>query len=467
LTRLADEPIAVEPETAVGRIAPAAIAPAISPNALAARRYWFLGSTHLWIDVFPILFSALLWPLQERLSLTSLQVTAIIMATPIFSGGLQPVFAWLTDKHDTRLCGPLGLAIGGVCCASIGLAQNFWQLLALQIVGVIATGMYHPIATAVAGQSGGRLFRNGRAQAIGIFIAFGMIGHALGAELGPLINSLDGGRGMPYLAWLIPPTLLLAIVMHLLLRRAPHRHDNHREIHESFSDAERRRRWRVIGLLAAQNALRFTVNVGLLVVMINVWAKSKMLQSMQGAGDLELSAASASLVGHLSVALTIGMCVGVLTTGRLVRQGREKGPLIWLSVLGALAIFAVGPLGDLMWSVGRGAWWSLIPTYLCLAATAVGFFATFPIATSLAQRLMPGHTGLVTSLMMGAGWAFSASSALLAPVFFGLVSVDEAPRLDPWRINLGFAGFGLLLLVAGLLAVLIPRDLVAEAAEHH
>ncbi len=464
MTRLADEPIAVEPEATVGRVAPAVIR---APMAGVGQRYAFLGFTHLWIDIFPILFSALLWPLRERLDLTSWQVTAIIMATPIFSGGLQPIFAWLTDRLDTRLCGPLGLAIGGVCCGSIGLAQSFWQLIALQIVGVIATGMYHPIATAVAGQSGGRLFRNGRAQAIGIFIACGMVGHALGAEVGPIINSLDGGRGMPYLAWLIPPTLLLAIVMHLLLRSAPHRHDNHREIHGALRPEERRRRWRVIALLASQNALRFITNVGVLVVMINVWAKSKKVGEMPGATDLELSAASATLVGHLSVALTVGMGVGVVLTGRLVRQGREKGPLIWLSVLGAAALFAVGPLGDFMWSVGGGAWWSLIPTYLCLAATAMGFFATFPIATSLAQRLLPGHTGLVTSLMMGAGWAISASSALLAPVFFGLVAVDAAPWLEPWRINMGFVGFGVLLLLAGGLAALIPRDLVDAAAEHH
>ncbi|MCH7832211.1 MAG: hypothetical protein IIC55_05005 [Proteobacteria bacterium] len=75
------------------------------------------------------------------MNLSAGQVTFVLMATPLFSGLTQPVLARLTDKHDTRLCGPLGLAIGALCIGSIGLAQNFWQLIALQIVGVLAGGM--------------------------------------------------------------------------------------------------------------------------------------------------------------------------------------------------------------------------------------------------------------------------------------------------------------------------------------
>ncbi len=452
--------------------------PASKNGSKAATRldYWSLFGSHALIDVFPILLSSLLWPLRERLDLTPSQVTFVIMATPIFSGALQPFFAWLTDKYDTRLCGPLGLAIGAASIGSIGFAQSFWQLAVLQVIGVIAVGFYHPISTALAGQAGTHLFRNGRAQAIGIFISAGMAGHAAGSMLGPWINSLDDGQGMPYLIWLVPPCLVAAIVLHLRLRHVGHRHDNHSEIHASFAPGESARRWRAIAVLTVQNALRFTFNVGILVIMLNVWAKSKLVQSgafgadkfeSAEAAERALANAAALQNGYLGAALTIGMGISVLTTGRVIKRGREWGPLVYLSLIGAAFAMVLGPVGDLMYDLGGFSLWLMAPVYLCTGLTAIGFFATFPPAASLAQRLQPGHTSLVTSLMMGAGWAFSSLCAPLAYLFFGMTTVSDAPNLEPWRINVAFAGFGGLLLVASALTLLIPRDLVAKAADHH
>jgi FSR family fosmidomycin resistance protein-like MFS transporter len=438
-----------------------------------AARYWTLVSSHSMIDVFPILFTSLLWPLQTRLNLHPWQVTVLIMATPIASGLLQPLAAYVTDKLDTRMFGPAGLAVGATCVGSIGLAQSFAQLITLQIIGVIATGMYHPIATALAGQSGSRVFRNGRAQAIGIFIAAGMVGHSLGAELGPEINK---AYGMTSLMWLIPPALLVALVLHLTIRHVRHRHENHLEMHAALSAEERGLRWRVVTILTCQNCLRFTVNIGLLAVMFNVWAKSRVLRHAAGEEGVSLGslleskplAEAASIqVGHLSVALTMGMGLGVLLTGRLVKAGTERGPLIYLSLIGAVFTAILGLLGNAIeGSAGFGSA-PMALVYICTGLTAMGFFATFPIATSLAQRLQPGRTSFVTSLMMGVGWAFASVAAPLAVLLFGGTSINAAPTLEPWRINIGFYGFATLLVIAGLSTLLIPKDLVERAAEHH
>jgi len=448
----------------------------VNVHTVSSTRYWTLISSHAMVDVFPVMFATLLWPLRERLSLTPGQLTFVMMATPIFSGLCQPLFAWLTDKYNTRLCGPVGLAIGAMCIGSIGFVQTFWQLAALQIVGVIAIGFYHPISAALAGQVGSTRLRNGRTQAIGVFISSGMVGHALGAKLGPTINALNDGRGMPYLAWLIIPALLLALGLHFATRKISHRHDNHREIHASFLPGVSKSHWWVIGILTVQNALRFTVNVGLMVVMLNVWARSKLLQS--GAFSIEafgsheameraLSSQASVHAGSLIAAMTVGMGLCAIFSGRLVKRGKEWWPLIVLSLIGAVVIAMLGPIADAMYSIGGFAWWAMTPVYLCTACTAIGFFATFPIATSLAQRLQPGHTSLVTSMMMGVGWGISAVAPLLAMVFFGFVSIDAAPTLSPARINIAFVCFAGLLVLAGLLTLVIPRDLVRNAAEQH
>jgi len=431
-------------------------------------RFRVLCASHAVIDVFPIFFTTLAWALQNRLTLTDAQYAWIFIAGPIFSGMTQPLFAWLTDKHDTRLCGPIGLIVGAVCISSIGFATNFWQLFVLQAVGVMATGMYHPICTALAGQLGTRFLRNGRGQAIGLFIASGMVGQAIGPRIAAWINAMNGGTGMPWLVVLIPPAILMAAILHAYTRRVGHRHGNHHEIRASMSRTDSNRRWLVISLLTAQNSLRFTTNVGLF-AMFNVWAMSKLLANTYPTNDARAAAASA-LTSELASVLTIGMGITVILGGRMVKRGNERLPLFVFSIFGAIGTALMGYLGN--WGVahighGSPTFVALIPMHLASVLSTMGFFATFPIATSLAQRLQPAHTGLVTSLMMGVGWGVSAAAAPLAKVFFGGVAMAKAPALSPERINAGFLGFAALLLVAGALTLFIPRAMVKAAAEHH
>jgi len=148
-------------------------------SALTLARYWTVVGTHVVIDLFPIFFSSLLLVLRNDLNLTDSQVKIVYALTPLFSGPPQILFAWLSDKFDTRVFGPIGLLVGGVCISSIGFAENFWQLIALEVVGVLGVGAYHPIAVSLAGELGGRAMRHGRAWAVSIFFAGGMLGRAV------------------------------------------------------------------------------------------------------------------------------------------------------------------------------------------------------------------------------------------------------------------------------------------------
>ena len=434
-------------------------------------RFALLAASHAMIDIFPIFFTSLMLVLEERLSLNAWQITFVYMATPVFSGGLQPVFARITDRYDTRLCSPLGLAIGALAIASIGFAQDFYQLVALQIVGVIATGFYHPISTALAGQLGARFFTNGRAQAIGLFIAAGMIGQSLG----PTISTRVTERfGVEHLAWLVIPALALALALHLVLAKTPHRHNDHHARRALRAAGETARRWRFVAILAVSNAMRFTANVGMF-VMFNTWAMAHVLAdhtaqiaATQAADPNKfLAQTGANHAANLSTAMTVGMGLAVITLGRFIKRGRERWPLLHLSLVGAVAMALIGPVGDLaVGALGLSAA-AMIPAFFLAALSPIGFFGTFPVATSLAQRLLPEHTSLVTSLMMGAGWAVSASSTLLAPVFFGFVDLQSATQLPLWRINLGFIGFAAILAAAGLLTLLLPKDAFTLAADEH
>lgn len=468
----------------------AGTASGLGPTLAQARRgLYTLLLSHTLIDIYPIFFTSLMLVLRERLTLSEWQVAAVFMASPIFSGLGQPVFAWLTDKYDSRLAGPGGVALGALCIGSIGFAQNFWQLLALQIVGVIGTGMFHPVGTAVAGQAGTRVVSskgprsNGRAVAIGLFIAAGMVGQSVG----PIIATRTTEHfGMPALAWLIAPTLIIACVLHAMIRRIPHRHQNHRAIGGSVPADEARLRRRTVGILTVQNCLRFTANVGMF-VMFNVWADSVIRGSAAAqraaeaailkaqaagldaaaiveAGNKAIATQGSHLAANLSASMTIGMGIGVFSAGRLFQPGGEHRPLLVMSMIGAAAMAALGPVGALIARSGDFGFIAMLPMYLCAATAPVGFFATFPLATSLAQRLLPGHTSLVSSLMMGVGWAASSLATPLAMLFFGGVTLSAAAALPATRINAGFYGFASLLVLAGLLSLALPRWLLGKVA---
>lgn len=421
----------------------------------ARTRFTVLSLSHSFIDVFPVFFLVLMLPLESRLNLTAWQVNVVYMATPIFSGTFQPLFAWLSDRYNTRIFSPLGVLIGAVCVASIGFANTFEQLLALQIVGVIATGFYHPVSTALAGQSGSRAFQGGRAFAVGLFIAAGMLGQTISARLTPEIAA---AWGIESLAWLIVPGVLGAIVLHQVVRHIPHKNHEHHADRPVFTQRENRTRWFAVGSLTVQNALRFTANVGVF-ALFNVFA-----------GSLIADPAEASkLSGTLVAFTTLGMGISVIAVGRLARKGHERLWLTTLSATGAVFVGATGYVGYAVLPTSLDAAPSLAAIALIVPIVMLGplgFFSTFPITASLGQRLQPAHTSLVTSLLMGLGWAVSALHAPLAGIFLG-ASIKEATSLPPAEISIAFVGFAVLLVLSAVLALSMPAHAIQSVADDH
>ncbi|NJK33121.1 MAG: MFS transporter [Deltaproteobacteria bacterium] len=268
--------------------------------------------------------------------------------------------------------------------------------------------------------------------------------------------------------------VLIAIALHLSLGRDKASQPHHRHAVVDRARAETRSRWLFVSILAATNALRFTANAGLF-VMFNTWAKAQVLldHSLQIAATQSdrpqqfLAQAAANNAAYLATAMNIGMGLSVLLGGRLIRRGGERWPLVWLSVLGGIAIISFGPVANAsVESMGFGLM-ALAPVCLLVAIMPVGFFGTFPATVSLGQRLLPEHASLVTSLMMGIGWVISAAHAPLAQLFFGNTPLDRASSLPLENINWGFYGFGGILIAGGLLTLIIPASIYSRAAHEH
>ena len=345
--------------------------------------------SHTLVDVYSAFIAPLLGVLEIRCKLTAVQAAWLLGIGSLTSGFSQPIAAWLSDRIDSRICGGLGLLLAAVCLSAIGLADSYWTLLPLYVLGMIGSGIYHPIGAASMGQLASQLPGNRRAIGISVFHAAGMIGGIVGSIISTRIATEPGGFDL--LRWLMIPGVVAAFGLHVIIRGSSHRHHQHREMR--FVDGEIRARWRTVFMLYVSNALRFTVNMALVYLFVR-WSQDVMAQRHPSFTNAQVAVEAAPINGNLNAMLLVGMLIGGISAGALVKAGREKWPMILVPLLFAPCI-ALMPLADI--SVGYGL----------AAGCGLAFAAMVPVSISVAQRMLPHRTSLASGLMLGGAWALA------------------------------------------------------------
>jgi FSR family fosmidomycin resistance protein-like MFS transporter len=374
----------------------------------------------------------------------------VFALNPVVSGLSQPIFAFLTDRWNTRIFGPLGLLVGGVAISAVGWVRSYEALIALQVVGMIGVGVYHPVGSAVAGRLGRDALsgspRRARSMGLSVFFAGGMLGGVVGPPLASAIAGI-GPHGMEWLLVLAIPAIVGSAAMWAATQRVAHRSDRlilSAPAHGSPAPlANVGARWATVWLLYCTNSLRFMNNTGLY-YLFTAWAAAR---------NHDAAAASHS-AAWLLAATSLGMGIVGIVVGWVSPAGKEKRLLVVTGFIGA-------PLGAVM------PWldWQAMLVVATLASMCQ--FAAIPLSIGLAQRLLPHATGFTGSLLMGCGWAVAAVaplglSRLLNPERF--VGLKGATGLT--GLELGFAAMGGCLLLSGLLSLLLPRRLLEESARH-
>jgi len=407
----------------------------------AGLRYWIVAASHVAVDMYPQAMFPLAVALQDRLSLNAAQFATVFMIGPLIGGLSQPLFAFFGDRSNFRLFAPLGLLTSCLCLTSVGWATAFWQLIALQVVGTIGNGVYHPFGAALAGRLSPHAIRSkdirrsARSLGLSIFFAFGMLGGTLGPLAATRINQHLELRWLPVMAI---PGLVFATLLIVYTRHVPHaspaparatRADGAPPETNHFTA-----RWVAVVLLGASNSLRFIVNIGLYFLFAE-YAKRMLAEAD----------AATTLAGNLTATSTLGMGASALVAGRLIHQGREKAPIVLTGLAVAPVIAAMPFLPP----------WAMYPAVLI---AAVGYFSTIPTGIGLAQRLIPHATGMVGAILMGCGWAASSASSWMGE------AVIRAGGDDGLKIAFFF--FAGLLALSGLLAAPIPGRIMRDVAHH-
>lgn len=398
---------------------------------------------HTLVDIYSAFLPPLLGVLEIRCKLTPAQTAWLLGIGSIASGVSQPIAAWLSDRIDSRIFGAIGLLVAAVCLSCIGLADNFTSLAWLFAIGMIGSGVFHPTGAASAGQLARQLGTSGsgrRGLGIGIFHVSGMIGGMAGSILATRLTELPNGFAL--LRVLMIPGIVFAVILHIAIRHMPHRHHEHHLIR--FERDEIRSRWLAVGVLYITAAMRFTVNVALVYLFVR-WVHDLVAAANPGMDDKTIATTGSPVVGNLNAMLIVGMAIGGVSAGALIRPGREKWPMTFVPIVAA-PLIALFP------------WMGFIGGYVLAAAAGFGFAAMVPVSISLAQRLLPHRTSLASALMLGGAWTLA---------FIGPRGAEYC--LSTLKIGLPatFAITAALLAISGILCVFLDTDLLKRTTVHH
>jgi len=405
---------------------------------------------HTVVDAFSFISVSLLPLFVTSLSLSDAQRAMLLAANPLFSGIIQPVVAWVSDKLDTRLLGTAGFAMAVLSVGAFGFARDFETLLALQCLAASGVGAFHPPAAAAAGRLSGRK----RSLGVAVFFLAGMSGGVIGnigaphyvGAFTPVLGGVERiGVGLKALAWLVIPGMVAVLALGWAIHNVPHRHHGAHDHHSSLSPDERKRRWFSVALLYIASIIRFTVNNALVALYV-IWAERFVLQRAEAEQLNETLALQASQInGLMQGAMQVGMGGAGLALGFILRARHEKPALVLVPAIGSIAVF-VAPYAD------RSPALVVVVAFILAVLTGIGFGSLVPVSISVAQRLLPHRSSLASGLMMGGAWCFAAAGPYIATGAYHAFGLDRA-----FHITAG------MLVLAAVVGAVIPSRTILES----
>lgn len=432
---------------------------------------------HFVVDIFSFIGIALLPLLAVMLEIRPEQKALLLASGSVCSGVVQPVVAWASDRHDSRVIGTLGFVVAVLCIGNLGAAQTFTQLAVLYSVGAMGVGAFHPPAAATVGRLGGTK----RSVYVAFFFLAGMLGGIVGNVftpmyvdwMTPVVDGVpDTAAGILAIRWFIPIGLLGALILALAIHGVAHRDGSAHDHHVAWDAAERKARWGAVWILYAGNVLRFSVNLSL-IYLFTEWADAYV---SGGAGSLtkEQGIEASGINGRLQASMQVGMGTGGIALGFLLAPRLEKLSFTLFPLLGAVMICSIPFIGR-----AEGAHWVVMGAGVL---SGVGFGSLIPISMSVAQRLLPHRTSLASGLMLGGAWMLAFMGPILAELVQNGTSkkptqpgfIDDALGVLPRGMGDAVAqGFGLdtaffvaggALAVAGMISLFLPTKLLVRSA---
>jgi MFS family permease len=285
---------------------------------------------HFLVDTYSATMQPLLGVVQTEFGMKPQWAAVLLGLGSMVSGLAQPVFAWASDRLNTRIFGAMGILIGGIGITFIGFSPSTPIVFLMYAFGMLGIGMFHPIAASTIGQLAG----DRRGMAISWFFVFGMGGFFTGSLLAPWLAT--GGGSLNHLAILFIPGVFMAVLLQICIGKI-----NHKSVMiPTAAHSMRHYDWRSIWILYVSSVFRFVVNMAIVYLLVR-WMEQSVATSEPGWSAKQVADFSAPLAGRANATMILGQAVGGLVAGALIVTGREKWPLVLTPILFAPALASI------------------------------------------------------------------------------------------------------------------------------
>jgi FSR family fosmidomycin resistance protein-like MFS transporter len=377
-----------------------------------------LSAGHLFTDLNQGAVAALLPFLVAQRDLTLAAAGALVLAATVSSSVVQPLFGIFSDNRPIPALMPLGVLLGGVGMALVGVAPSYPLIFLCVVLSGIGVAAFHPEAARFANYvSGSR-----RARGMSFFSVGGNAGFALGPVFVTPLVLLFGLPGALFLA--LPAVVMCAVLFHEIPRMLGFKPETVERDEGEPAVAAPEHWGPFVGMIGVVTVRSF-VYFGLVAFVASYYERV-----------LEVSPA----LGNVALAVMLsGGAVGTLIMGPLAdRFGRR-------AVLGA-SMLLLPPLIFCFTLSGPLLGMALLAL---VGAVTVG---TFGVTVVMGQEYLPGRIGLAAGITMGLSIGLGG---LGAPVL-GLLA-DSRGLADTMLVIAVLPVLGL------LLTLTLPRSIPAKS----
>ena len=368
-----------------------------------------LAAAHMITDIYMPVLPAILPLLIAQNGYSYLAAGLLVTAYNVTSSCTQPVIGWLSDKRGLTISVSVSLFISAVFVALMGLAKDYYLIMAFAVIAALGHACFHPTALSIVSRL---CTHENRGQITSYFVVGGNIGYAIGPVLaGVLVWWL----GLPGLIFLIIPAIIMVFVLRILLPGGIAAAKEAHAVPESMT-ADVPSKWPFIILMVAS--------------IFRAWAIFAALTFL----PTYLVSEGYTLVFSSLIMTLMLLCgvVGQVAGGRISdRFGRKE--FIIIALVGAVPFFCI-------FLVLSG-----IPAIIALLGFGFCLWATFSVAVAMGHELLPQNVGLASGVMLG----FTIGFGGLGVAVNGLIA-------DQYSLRAALGTIPLVIAVAIVLMTLLP-----------
>ena len=332
-----------------------------------------LSAGHFIVDNYSSFIIPVLPLLALKLNTTMAAITAILSIGHLCSSISQPFFGYIADRWKRRFFLIFGLLFGAVFNSFIGIAPNLTCLAICIALGSLGAGFYHPQATSMMVMFSQK---DSTVKEMGIFLACGTLGYALGPVISSFITNF---AGIEYLPVTIITSLLCILCVFKFVPKISNISVKNEEKPEFFKSVKIILRDRVMIILLMIATFKSMVSMLLSTFPPFLWAKT-------GYSTMEIG-----IITFIFLAISA--------------FGTYSSPY-FEEKFGTIQTFRISMLSSLPLVILYFATYKAFPVASLIFYFAAGYCAMLSVSINmvLAQKHMPEYKSIIAGLIGGVSW---------------------------------------------------------------